>query len=797
MEWFFRPLVRFLIRFYPLVILISLAIGGISLPRVIHLFKNIDTDLVSLLPEEFPSVKNLLEIRDRLQPRRNFMLLLESENSEKTREALEGLKNLLQGTPGVGKAYSKKEGFEFFKNHQMLYLPLEDLHEIRDKLDRKIQLKKLGGFYNSFEEDVGGEVNLGELKDKYVGKTGEESLNEYFVSPNGRIHGLYVEFAEPTLSVAQEKKFQDRVKQTIATFDPKKYDSTMTMEFSGSTRVLEYRALIRDLKVAGAISGALIFLPLLIRFRRLRYVLVIFLPLAVGIPLALAISSIWIKSLNVTTSFLFAILGGLGVETGIHLFSRYFDERSQGVSEERALLDLFVSLGPAILTAVSALAVTFLLMTFSDFRGFSEFGLISGIGLYVLFILYFTFFPALLVLFEKLKLFKWHGHGKEREYSLKFSPDFVRVLLGIFTLVTVLSVVAAPRLQFEYDTNKIRADNPQARLTKVKERTVGSKRFSRALILVNNEAEAQAIEDALLEKKQQNPRSLVDIVQTLYKLVPKDQEAKLAVVRQMVELLSDDALNLLEGQDRKDLEELKSTLKKHRPTQLSEVPTEAKKVFLGNNPGKESILAIYAKPGVELDDGRNAISFAQDVEEIRTPLGNFRGTNDSIVFADLIRTLFKDAKKIIGISCLSVLTFVFLSFRNFKKTALVMYSILAGVVWVLGVMYLTGIKFNLYNMVMIPAIMGMSIDNSIHIYHRYDELGPGSLGRVLGTTGVSALLASLTNAAGFIGLTFANHGGLRSMGVIVLIGLATCLITTLIYLPMILDFLENRRAKPS
>src|SRR4029453_3923571 len=63
-------------------------------------------------------------------------------------------------------------------------------------------------------------------------------------------------------------------------------------------------------------------------------------------------------------------------------------------------------------------------------------------------------------------------------------------------------------------------------------------------------------------------------------------------------------------------------------------------------------------------------------------------------------------------------------------------------------------------MVMIPWIMGMSIDNSIHVYHSYEELGKGSLGRVLGSAGLSSLLASLTNAAGFLGLLFCHPGGL-------------------------------------
>ncbi len=205
-------------------------------------------------------------------------------------------------------------------------------------------------------------------------------------------------------------------------------------------------------------------------------------------------------------------------------------------------------------------------------------------------------------------------------------------------------------------------------------------------------------------------------------------------------------------------------------------------------------MLILPKPRLsELDDGRNALAFEKEIGRIQTPLGEFQASSDAIIFAEVLKTMFRDSKKVLIISVLSVFLFVFLDFRSLRKSLMVMFSILAGVFWVFGVMYLSGTKLNLYNMVMIPAVMGMSIDNSIHVFHRYEELGRGSLSKVLSTTGISAMLASFTNAAGFFGLVFCTHGGLKSMGIVASIGLGTCLITTLLYLPMILQFLEERK----
>lgn len=795
MEKFFRPLVRFIERFYWLILLLGLASAGVCLPRVIHLFKNISTDFIDLLPQDMPSVQSLLKVRDKLQPKRRVFILFESDNPEAVQKNLDAMAAHLKDDPFVGKIYTRKEGYDFFKNHQLFYLPVPDLEEIRDKIDRKIQQEKLGGLYVSLDDDDK-EFDLQALKDKYLKGHGiDDAGADYFVSPNGKIYGMLIESKQANLNLAQEKTFQQDIKDKMATFKPVADDPTMKILFWGSSRAQEYRALMRDLQVAGAISGILIFLPLLIRFRRPSYVLGVFFPLAVGIPISLALASLWIQKLSVTTSFLFAILGGLGVETGIHLLSRYLESRRGGKSVEDSLLDLYTSMGGAVLTSVSTLAVTFLLMIFGKFRGFSEFGFISGVGLYVLFIIYFTVFPAGLVLMEKLGRFKKVEGKPEKQRKIPFTPGFIRLTLGICTALTILSIFAVPKLKFEYDTRKIRADNPADRSAKVKQEAVGFPRLTPAVVIIDNERQSEALEAAIDRMKEKRKDTIADVSRSIYNLVPKDQDKKMEVIDQMIRILSDDALDLVKGQHKKDLETFKDVLQQHHPFVLADVPPEIQKHFRGNDGGPESFFMIYKKPQYDLDNGLNAIRFAEEVQDIKTPVGHFTATSDSIVFADVLRTMFSDSRLILVISTLSIVFFVYLNFRNVKQTALIAFSIFSGVLWVMGIMYLLGLRLNLYNMVMIPAIMGMSIDNSIHIVHRYEELGPGSLSEVMGTAGLSSMLASLTNAAGFIGLVFCTHGGLRSMGMIVLLGLGTCLVTTLIYLPMILEFLEKRRAK--
>jgi hypothetical protein len=753
-----------------------------------YLLKHISTDPVDLLPKHFQSVQTLLEIRDKVSQNHNFGIVLESDHPEQTKAALHALVPLIEKSPFTDKVQVTKPGYEFLDKNKFLYMETEDLRDIRDRIDRKIQREKLHGFYISFEDEE--EIEFEDLEGKYQGKFEGGNSEAYYVSPNGKVFALYVEAKTPNMNIAQEKQFQDAIKNAVAGFDYKSFDPSMKIYYSGSSRVMEYRALLHDLKIAGIVSGLVIFLPLLLRFRRPQFVLLIFLPLLVGVPSGIVLASIWIPQLNITTSFLFAILGGLGVETGIHIFSRYYENRSRGLEPGPCWVDIYTHLGPAVLTAVAALATTFLLMGFSDFKGFSEFGLISGIGLWVLFILYFTFFPAVLLTAEKIRLLKFKQGRPSEQGVLRLSPQLIKICLIVFCVFTVFSVIATPRITFEYSSQKTRADDPRERVSRFKQKlTVGARINKPALLLVHGEEEARLLEAAIEQKRDGNPHTTLDYGRSLYSLVPADQDGKMAILAQIQKMLSDDSIRLVKDEKKQDLDKFKVEIRRPQPFVLSDVPEEIKKHFLTDQ-GTETLFLIFPKPRLEMDNGRNAMAFGSEVKDIATPAGVYHASSSAVVFADVLHAMFRDSKKIIVIAVLSVTFFVFLDFRNWKKTGLVMFSILAGVLWVMGVMYLLRLKFNLYNMAMIPAIMGISVDNSIHVYHRYEELGRGSLAKVLSTTGVAALLASLTNAAGFVGLSFATHGGLQSMGWVAVIGVVTCLISTLVFMPMLLQFRE-------
>ncbi len=783
------------LKLWPLFLVGIFVLSGLSLPRTIHLFKTISTDPVDLLPSNYPNVQSLLKVREKLEKGVRTSVVFESEEPTQTVAFLKETVAKLRAHPMVGRVIDRKIGYNFFYKNKLLFIDLNDLQTIHNRIDRRIQQEKLGDLYIDLEEGEADEnLSFKDLEEKYRSRYREESTSEYNVSADGKIFAVFVESKAGDTGLAAASRFQDEMEKFIKTLNPQTAHPTMKVYFSGASKVLEYRALMRDLKRVGIISGILLFIPLLVRFRNPLHVATIFFPLALAMPISFAASSFFVPKLNVSTSFLFAILGGLGIENGIHIFSRYFEVRLEGKDRHHALYDIFEHTGRAILTSVASVAVTFLLMMINDFRGFSDFGLIAGLGLWIIFVVYFTFFPSLLIFLEKTKILRIRRKEAPQEWRFKVRPAWLRASLGVFVLFSLYSFSSVPFLSFEFDSKKIRADIPEVRIARQKQRMTTRRVNNPAAVVIYDKEEATALRTAVDQKiKETTLTPTIDTARSYYDLVPDRQPEKIKVIGEIQTLLADPTIKLVKGEKKKDLDDFKKALAESGYAEESDIPVELAEIFKGKPEVPGEIFYINALPELELDDGRNAMRFAQDVETFQTHRGTYHPSSDAVVYGIVLKTMLRDSKKVLAISLLSVAFFVFLDFRKWKKTVIVLLSIVVGVFWLLGVMLIFGIKFNFYNMIIIPAVMGMSIDNSIHIYHRYEELGRGSLAKVLSSTGVASLLASLTNASGFLGLLFCVHRGLYSIGLLAVIGVVTCLVSTLVFLPALLQFLEHLR----
>jgi len=100
-------------------------------------------------------------------------------------------------------------------------------------------------------------------------------------------------------------------------------------------------------------------------------------------------------------------------------------------------------------------------------------------------------------------------------------------------------------------------------------------------------------------------------------------------------------------------------------------------------------------------------------------------------------------------------------------------------------MQILDLHFNPLNMMALPVILGIAIDDGVHIVHRFMEES-GNLTHTLMGTGTSVFLTSFTGIISFGILSLATHQGLASFGLLLGLGLMTALITSLTLLPHLL-----------
>ena len=799
-ERFFRYIVTFVVRWYLLIILLAVVAAVVAFPRTKHLYSNIDTDLANLLPSDYESVKTIWKIRDKFKALAGATFVIEGPTPVETQEVVKKISAAIEKDPQIAEVKYKKPGYDFFEKYALLFIDLEDLEEIDFRINRRIQKEKLGGLYIDFEEDDDEEFKFGDIEEKYKKQYSSGALSPYFTSDDCLIYAIYLKPTSETEGIKGQRKFYNHVREVGDRFMKELNDPRFKLHYTGSvrTRAEEYNSLIRDIAKAGIISLCGISLVLLLFFRRVFAVGIMLLPLTFGILSTFAIASCFIDSLNLVTSFLFAILGGLGVEVGIHLMSRYIEERRHGKEVNEALFTVLYHTGGSALTSVLTVAASFLILMINDFKGFSEFGFIAGIGLIINYISYMIVLPALLVLAERLKLLALKRRigfeiAPEKIITTRFPrPRFILVGMAILTLFALFDM---NQVELEWKFKHLKAHSPSHDFVKKKQQETSKAVNRPALVVVHNKEEADAVK-AFVKERMKNPDTVVNAYKSYFDLFPDDQEEKLEVIGRMHHRLEDDTIRLVKGDHKKNLDRFKKQLKKTKYVKESEMPDDVRRLFWGDDMNEhEQVAYINPLTHLEMDDGRNATRFKDEIGTIETPIGTFYPSNDAMVFADVLHTMIRDGKRAIILAFICVFVIVFIDFRTLRETVMVISPIALGVLIMTLFMYVFKIKFNFYNMVIAPTVVGTSIDNSVHLYHRYKEMGRTNLMNAVRSTGGAAFLSSATNICGFLGLVFVNHQGLRSIGNLAVLGMTACLTTTLLFFPALLQFLEDRRTK--
>jgi predicted RND superfamily exporter protein len=819
-----RPLIRGVVNRAGWVVLLALILSALSLRQATGL--RIDTDLANLIPPEYPSVQALERLRETVGGESEAAVAIESPSFEANKAFAEALIPRIlalqteDGSEAVFQRVDYRKETEFLKQNALYFATPAELDLLEEWLEDKIVEARLDAnpmFFDLEDDEEAEPDSVGEeLADIY----NEIVSKEYPISDDSLTMVLRFFPAEASSDIAFIEHAYAGIDQAIAETDPAAFHPEMQVTTAGRLlrQMTEITTIQKDVldSFGSGVMAVLLFVVLYFFYKSytaragrsfrasvffselLRIpvlALIIGLPLLMSLSWTFGLADLVYGELNLMTSTLGLVLFGLGIDYGIHFYARYSEERATGKSVVDAAETTFSSTGQAITIGALTTALALFVLVVADFRGFSQFGFIAGFGILFALLAMLLVMPALLALFERFRLLNLEAH--ESAPAVRVSGGrfpAARPVLALSVLLVIAAFVFLPKVEFEYRFGELEPTYTEyeARRDIVRKVFNDRRRRNPAYVVVDDPKEIPAITAALNAKIEADTLSpTINRVESLQDRFPMDAPAQEERLRRLadIRLLLDD--NFLREDDSEDMARLRLAASTERPLAIEEVPEFLRKQFTSKTGEIGTFVTIYPLQG--LSDGRQSMAFSDDVGDLVTADGTvYHAGSTSLVAADMLKLMQAEAPWMVLATLALVVILMFVNFTTVRWTLLALLPLLVGVLWMLFLVEVFDARLNFYNLIVLPAVLGIGNDAGVHLVHRYMEMGKGSIRAVLRSTGEHVAMGSLTTMIGFAGLLLSFHPGLQSIGSLAVMGIGATLAAALLFLPALLQVLEDR-----
>jgi uncharacterized protein len=198
----------------------------------------------------------------------------------------------------------------------------------------------------------------------------------------------------------------------------------------------------------------------------------------------------------------------------------------------------------------------------------------------------------------------------------------------------------------------------------------------------------------------------------------------------------------------------------------------------------KSVVYLYPPPRVAKRDA------PPEVVALAERLGSdvqLSGIN--LVSARLRTQVKEDAVVAAIVGFVIVALLLWADYRRLDDTLLSLAPLVVGIVWMLGGMVMLGLHMNFFNVFVTTMIIGIGVDYGVHMMHRYRDVdieGGGDARQLLdgmGETGKAIVLAALSTSVGFGSMAISHYPGLRTMGLVAIMGALATAVVAVTVLP--------------
>ncbi|MBV1862780.1 MAG: MMPL family transporter [Nannocystaceae bacterium] len=728
---------------------------------------------------------------------------------------------------------------DFFLDHALYYLSEGELDELRDLIDAWLHAETCAADPDlcltkpkeGAKEDL--EKFIESKRKESLARTGFEDLYE---REGIDANVMLLRPTQPASSLAFCKQITDEMRAAadkVLQREDTPWADAVTVNLVGpyTTKADEHAIVQRDTIRAGAAALFGVMLVLYALFRSARAVLILLVPLTFGVVWSLAATYVVIGDLNVMTSMISTVVMGAGIDAGIHFFLRARKERRDHDNDEAIRL-AFRNLVVPLLVASSTTVGAFTIMATSEFPAFAEFGVISAMGVALCLVAMVTVLPALSCMVGIKRAKPPRLRRGVLSALLLARPG---VVLGILATLTVFSIYKAPEVGFAYNGRELQSD--YSRQQSEGDVALISTIFGRDIhagILVRDNLEdtratlneARAARDARLSDgkdsviaelfaapdllpdpgidasaREQKIITLLEpsTIESLAKSADVDATSLLTRARKATgdefdgseweeneEPLDDDWDDDASSGDADssahiDKEDAANLLRMlaARPFGIDDLPTELLHAVRTDS----GAYGVFAYPSFDAADMRKGVEFREETATYLESEDLFVG--ETTVYAAMYLMLREEAPIVLGMAAALVALLVYWQVRSARQAILTLLPLALALLWLVGVMATIDLEFTLFNLPILPAILGIGVDNGVYLTDKIRRTKGETDGLLnsLMETGSAIMAAMATTAIGFAAFMVADSAGVRGIGAVAVLGIVLAALGATLVLP--------------
>ncbi len=762
----------------------------------------IASDLRALLPPDHEVVTNMDAMERSFGVLGDLKILVEGGDTAARNAFVEALVVELQKNPDLVDV-DYRLPTDFFIDHALYYLTDAEFTEIQEHVEAWQHYELCSAAPDTCLEppDPRAPDRLRRLVDRRRAQAIERTgFEDYYQREGVEAQYLAATPKHPPTDLAFATTLVDEADATLASLLARPgpwsgagLSARVTGAYLSQSQI--HAAISRDIVRSGVVGVVGVLAILYVLFRSTRAVFTLLVPLACGVSWSMGLAYLLLGRLNTITALITTVLVGIGIDAGIHLLARVRREIGEGPADE-AIRSAFRGLATPLLVAVSTTVGAFAMMALSSFPAFREFGLIAAAGMLLCLLAMVSIYPALL-----------HAVGvKAPRLPTTNSPGlWARLILRrpgtVFAagvVATLLAIQGARQVQFERDGRSFASDATRTQLERdyALIHEIFRRDSNAAYLLVDDLDAAKAVLATARPRHDARKAAGETLVSALVgpvDLLPApeiDLEARKEAIAELAEALPERALDrladpsqiadddLMSARDARLLQRMLAA----QPFGLDDLPPALLRKIRGHD-GRYLIAAYMGYDAADILDS------ARFLDETRAYTGDQPGkayVGETTAHAAIYELMRDEAPVVVTMALVLIIALVFLQLRSVGATLLTLVPLGLAFWWMTAAMGWLGIRYTLLNVPILPAILGLGVDNGVYLMDRLRRARTlGDLARSVGETGGAILAATATTMLGFAAFAIAESGGLRAIGEVAVLGIAMAALAALTVLPAI------------